>query len=197
MEIFDGMDFTPETDRQVLSKVIEKVEEFCIGETNETYERFIFNRRGQEENESIDQYVTVLRKLAQTYNFCNCLHDSLIRDRLVLGIRDESIRKKLLQEKKLSLSRAVDIGRSGETTTMRLKELKNKAATAGTDEEINVLKTKRTNNEKSRRERATILTDEEIAQSMDRHARNVAAGMISPKPFYKEIPAKDTRQRTS
>ena len=39
---------------------------------------------------------------------------------------------------------------------MRLKELKNKAATAGTDEEINVLKSKRTNNEKSRRERATI-----------------------------------------
>ena len=133
-----------------------KNEEFCIGETNETYERFIFNRRGQEENESIDQYVTVLRKLAQTCNFCNCLHDSLIRDRLVLGIKDESIRKKLLQEKKLSLSRAVDIGRSSETTTMWLKELKNKATTAGTDEEINVLKSKRTNNEKSRRERATI-----------------------------------------
>lgn len=60
MEIFDGMDFTPETNRQVFSKVIKKFEEFCIGETNETYERFIFNRRSQEENKSIDQYVTVL-----------------------------------------------------------------------------------------------------------------------------------------
>ena len=135
----------------------------------------------------------------------NCLHDSLIRDRLVLGIKDESIRKKLLREKKLSLSRAVDIGRSGETTTMRLKELKNKAATAGTDEEINVMKSKRTNNEKPRRERATIPscrycgegTDEEIVQRMDRHARNAAAGIISPKPVYKEIPARDVRQRTS
>ena len=156
MEIFDGMDFTLETDRQLLSKVVEKFEEFCIGETNETYERFIFNRRNQEENESIDQYVTVLRKLAQTCNFCSCLQDSLIRDRLVLGIRDESIRKKLLQEKKLNLSRAVDIGRSGETTSMRLKELKNKAVTSGTDEEINTLKTKRTENERSRRERKTI-----------------------------------------
>lgn len=64
LEMFDGMDFTPETDRQILSKVGEKFEEFCIGEANETYERFIFNRRDQEENESIDQYVTVLRKLA-------------------------------------------------------------------------------------------------------------------------------------
>ena len=103
LEMFDGMDFTPETDHQLLSKVVEKFEEFCIGETNETYERSIFNRPNQEENESIDQYVTVLRKLAQTCNFCNCLHDSLIRDRLVLGIRNESIRKKLLQEKKLNL----------------------------------------------------------------------------------------------
>ena len=126
LEMFDGMDFTPETDRRILSKVVGKFEEFCIGETNETYERFIFNRRDQEENESIDQYVTVLRKLVQTCNFCSCLHDSLIRDRLVLGIRDESIRKKLLQEKKLSLSRAIDVRRSGETTNIRLKELKNK-----------------------------------------------------------------------
>ena len=78
LEIFDGMDFTPKTDNQVLNKVVEKFEEFCIGETNETYERFIFNRRDQEENESIDQYVTVLGKLAQTCNFRSCLHDSLI-----------------------------------------------------------------------------------------------------------------------
>ena len=36
LEIFDGMDFTPETDNQVLNKVVEKFKEFCIGETNET-----------------------------------------------------------------------------------------------------------------------------------------------------------------
>ena len=38
----------------------------------------------------------------------------------------------------------------------RVKELKNKAATSGTNEEINALNTKRTNNERSRRERETI-----------------------------------------
>lgn len=91
MEIFNGTDFTPETNHQVLSKVIKKFEEFCIGETNKSYERFIFNQRSQEENESIEQYVTVLRKLTQTCNFCSCLHDSLIRDQLVLEIRNESI----------------------------------------------------------------------------------------------------------
>ena len=107
----------------MLSKIVEKFEEFCIGETNETYERFMFNRRNQEENESIEQYVTAIRKLAQTCNyFCNCLSDSLIRDRFVLGIRDKTIRKKLLKERKLTLSSALDIGRSGETTNLRLNQ---------------------------------------------------------------------------
>jgi hypothetical protein len=74
-EMLEGMDFAIETDRQILSKIVEKFEEFCIGETNETYERLIFNRSNQEENESVRQYVTLVRKLAQTCNFCNCLND--------------------------------------------------------------------------------------------------------------------------
>ena len=44
LEIYDGMDVSPETDRKMLDKVVKKFEEFCIGETNEMYERFIFNR---------------------------------------------------------------------------------------------------------------------------------------------------------
>ena len=60
LEMFDGMDFSPETACQVLNKVIRTFEEFCIEEMNETYERFIFNQRDQDDNESIDQYMTVL-----------------------------------------------------------------------------------------------------------------------------------------
>lgn len=41
------------------------------------------------------------------------------------------------------------------------------------------------------------VTDEEIAQRMDKHARNPAVGTISPKSVYKVIPGKDTCQRTS
>jgi len=33
LEIHDGMDFSPETDREMLNKVVKKFEEFCIGET--------------------------------------------------------------------------------------------------------------------------------------------------------------------
>ena len=74
----------------------------------------------------------------------------------ILGIKDESIRKKLLPEKKLTLSRAIDIGRSGETTNMRLKELKIKTPVKGTDDEVNVIKTKKRVNERQRKEREGV-----------------------------------------
>ena len=54
------------------------------------YERSVFNSCDQKEGESIDTYVGELRTLAQSCNFCTCLHDTLIRDRIVLGLRDRS-----------------------------------------------------------------------------------------------------------
>ena len=48
----------------------------CLGETNETYERFLFNSRQKNETESVDQYITALRTLAKTCNFCACLRHS-------------------------------------------------------------------------------------------------------------------------
>ena len=43
-------------------------DKIAIGRKNETYKRYKFNSRDQKENESI--YVTELRTLAQTCNFC-------------------------------------------------------------------------------------------------------------------------------
>jgi len=62
----------------------------------------------------------------------------------------------LLQEKKLNLSLATDIGRSGETTNMCLKELKNKTPISGTDDEVNAVTPKRMENERPRRDRGKI-----------------------------------------
>ncbi len=91
--------------------------------TNETYERFLFNSRDQNEGETIEQYITALRTLAQSCNFCTCLEKTLLRDRVVLGIRDNSVRKKLLQERNLTLAKALDICRSSETTSKQLRNM--------------------------------------------------------------------------
>lgn len=113
----------PETDDTTLEVIIEKFEQHIVGETNETYERYKFNQRCQQPEESIDQFVTALKTLAATCNFCDCLQESLIRDRVVTGIRKEETRKKLLEERKLTLHKAIDICRSAETSSSQLREM--------------------------------------------------------------------------
>lgn len=64
----------------------------------------------------------LLLKLAKTSNY-GTLADSLIRDRIVVGINDNSARKKLLQAGKLILSQCINICRSSETSARQLKTM--------------------------------------------------------------------------
>ena len=73
-------------------------------------------------DESIDSYVACLRSLAKTCNYGE-LQDSLIRDRLVMGIRNNSVRKRLLQDSKLTLKSCINMCRAGESTEKKLKEI--------------------------------------------------------------------------
>ncbi|KAK3749295.1 hypothetical protein QZH41_007558 [Actinostola sp. cb2023] len=82
IKTYNSFDMTDETHRN-LSEIMKEFDKYAIGETNETYERYIFNRRDQKEEENIDRYVAELRTLAQSCGFCKCLNDSLIRDRIV------------------------------------------------------------------------------------------------------------------
>ena len=59
LKIYNGFQFENETDRRLLQKVLENFDQYTLGQTNEMYERYVFNSRNQEQ-ESIDAYVTVL-----------------------------------------------------------------------------------------------------------------------------------------
>ena len=54
----------PEDDSTKLKDIVQKFEEFIIGETNETYERYKFNQRTQKSAETTDQFVTALKTLS-------------------------------------------------------------------------------------------------------------------------------------
>ena len=76
-----------------MDKVFELWQNYCIGKTNVICERYKFNNRSQEADESIDAYTAALRTLAETCEF-GSLKDDLTRNRLVCGIRDNGQRKK-------------------------------------------------------------------------------------------------------
>lgn len=122
LDVYDGLDFESVEQKNDIDVVLQKLQSYCIGETNEIYERYKFNKRDQELNESLDAYVTAVRTLAKTCNF-GTLEDSLIRDRIVIGVKDNQARKKLLQVSKLTLKGCIDICRSYETTSQQLKEI--------------------------------------------------------------------------
>lgn len=122
VKIYNSFDLSDEN-RKKLSEIIKGFDNFAIGETNETYERYVFNSRDQKEGEPIDAYVGELRTLAQSCNFCTCLNDTLIRDRIVLGIRDGSTRKRLLRQGKLTLQKCIEIAKSDEVSNNQLKNM--------------------------------------------------------------------------
>ena len=108
---------------KMMAKIIEKFDQFTIGELNETFERYTFNSRNQEENKSTNAYVTALPTLAKTCNFCDCMHDLIICDRIVLGIKDKQTRFWLLQEWKLTLKTCIDLCKCNEATNVQLKTI--------------------------------------------------------------------------
>ena len=114
----------------------------------------------QQEGESMDKYIAELRILAQSFNFCNCLHDSLIRDRIVLGIKDSGARKRLLQQQQLTLQRCVDICKASEASNTQIKSL-----AQSVKEEIRRVKEKSKRVKKTGRGRVRIKTERpEIAR---------------------------------
>ena len=67
-------------------------------------------------------YVAELRKLATHFNFGGNLNEAL-RDKLVFGLRNMQIQKRLLSEAKLKYSKAVEIAVAMETAIHDASEL--------------------------------------------------------------------------
>ena len=70
--------------------------------------RFKFNSNYQKPGQSILTFVAELRKLAKHCVYAQTL-DDMLRDRLVVGVQDENIQRRLLSEKELTLHKAVEI----------------------------------------------------------------------------------------
>lgn len=85
-------------------------------------QRYHFYCRAQKEGEAMKDFVAELRKLADPCSFGQEL-DNNLRDRLVHGIRDDVMRRRLLEEPELTLDRAVQIVASMEAAVRGAKQM--------------------------------------------------------------------------
>ena len=86
-------------------------------------ERFRFHQRNQADSESVADYMAELRKLADKCEFGEHLTEAL-RDRLVCGLRSETVQKRLLAEEDLTLKKAYETAISMEAASRRANVLR-------------------------------------------------------------------------
>jgi len=90
--------------------------------TNVIYERAVFNRINQNDSDSVDDFITRLYSQVDKCRYGN-LRDEMLRDRIVVGIKDKSLSEKLQLDSELTLERAVTQVRNAELVKLQQKEL--------------------------------------------------------------------------
>lgn len=122
IKIFNNLEFDRPEDRNSYIEIINKLNNYFIPKKNVTFERYIFFTRDMKPSEGIDEYVNELRRLSGTCEF-GTLTDSLIRDRIILGIQDKNLKDRLFREVNLDLKRATEVCKAAELAKEQLKSI--------------------------------------------------------------------------
>lgn len=80
---------------------------YFAGKKNIIYERAKFNLRKQQDGEAAQEFIDSLYNLSKSCEY-GTLVDQLIRDRIVVGIRDHKLSEQLQLDENLTLEKAID-----------------------------------------------------------------------------------------
>ena len=112
-----------EEDRKNYASVLGKFNGFFKIRKNVIIERAKFNKRSQLPDEPAEQFIASLYNLASDCNFGE-LKNELIRDRIVVGIRDTSLSERLQMDPELTLEKAKTLVRQREAVREQQQTLK-------------------------------------------------------------------------
>ena len=93
-----------EAQKSSVTSIFEALEAHFLGKSNLSLARFKFNKRSQSENESFDEFLVDIKTLCAKCDFCSTCIDSLMMDKIVIGIFDNSTREELLRHQYNGLS---------------------------------------------------------------------------------------------
>ena len=146
-------------DRKKYKSVIEKFDAFFKVRRNVIFERAKFNRRNQLPGESAEQYITELYALVETCEYGN-LTDDMLRNRIVVGIRNAALAKRLQLDAELTLEKAKRLVRQEEAVNDQQHQLKGDSSLPET----------------------SIVDGVAGKQRNSRRNHNAAAGRTTPRP---------------
>ncbi|UYV79391.1 K02A2.6-like [Cordylochernes scorpioides] len=121
-DIFRTFKFEKEEEATKIESVLKAFDShFCVRK-NIIYKRAKFNSRIQEDREPVDELITSLYKLADSCEF-EGLHEQLIRDRIVVGVRDKALSERMQLYSELTLEKAVKMVRQQESVRQQQVDL--------------------------------------------------------------------------
>ena len=124
LEIYNTFTFGEGEDRDKLTVLKKKFEDYVNPRKNTVFERYKFWECKQQDGETIDQFITELKTRARSCEFGDQT-ESLIRDRIVFGVSDVRLKERLLRESSdLTLGKAASLCRAAEESAKQLKELR-------------------------------------------------------------------------
>ncbi|UYV63189.1 hypothetical protein LAZ67_2003384 [Cordylochernes scorpioides] len=100
----------------------------------------------QEEGEPIDEFITSLYSLAESCEYAT-LHDEMIRNRIVVGVRDKNLSERYQLDESFTLEKAVKTVRQFEAVRKQQDDLKNPY-----NSKVNQIKTAKKTFQKVRRQ---------------------------------------------
>ena len=117
-----------------LKEILEKLENHFSPKPSVIVEQFKFHSRSRLEGENVAEFVAGLRRLSEHCKFGTTLED-MLRDRLVCGISDDRIQRRLLGERGLTFEKAVEIATTTEMASRNVMDLGGK--TPSSDNNVN------------------------------------------------------------
>nr|XP_061834657.1 uncharacterized protein K02A2.6-like [Nerophis lumbriciformis] len=107
-----------------LTEMLQKLTDHFAPKPSLIVERFKFHSKLRQQGQSVSSFVAELRRLTEHCKFGTAL-DDMLRDRLVCGINEDRIQRRLLSEddEKLTLARTIDLATSMETASKDLADL--------------------------------------------------------------------------
>ena len=117
-----------EEEKEVYESVCGKFDDFFKVRRNVIFERARFNRQNQLEGEPAEKYIMELYHLTENCEY-GVLTNEMIRDRLVVGIRDEVLSERLQLDPDLTLEKTKKMVRQCEAVHEQQLVLKEEPTT--------------------------------------------------------------------
>lgn len=134
LEIYNTLTLSTEQ-KKSLGEVLNAFKEFCAPKKNEVYESFKFWTRNQSEGEPFDEFLMDLKKKIKACNYED-KEERMLRDRIVLGVYNKKLQKRLMEADNLTLGRVIEMARADEISNQQAKAVQKASMTRTQHEEV-------------------------------------------------------------